>query len=371
MQWVRRIFSVVVILLAIGIVYLAFWPVAVDPVAWDAPKAPALEGDYEPNAYLAEVEQLAEGFGIGPEDIEVHDGAIFTGYEDGRIVAIDAETDEVTELTNTGGRPLGVDFDQFGHLIIADAVKGLLSLKDARNYKDWADDHTETLEVLASSHGGVPFGFTDDVVVAPDGTIYFTDASHKFGAGESVPDIVENGPNGRLLAWNPETYAVELVIDDLHFPNGVAVSPDGTFLLMNETARYRVYKVWLIEEKKHQYAILMDNLPGFPDNITSNGEGLYWVALFAPRNPLLDGLSHYPWARKVLMRLPEAFRPQPERYSFALGINGEGEIVHNLQDPGGAYAPITCVTEIDETLYLGSLTEPAVGRIAAPRVQSD
>jgi sugar lactone lactonase YvrE len=33
------------------------------------------------------------------------------------------------------------------------------------------------IEVLATEADGVPFGFTNDVDIAPDGTIYFTDAS--------------------------------------------------------------------------------------------------------------------------------------------------------------------------------------------------
>ena len=76
--------------------------------------------------------------------------------------------------TNTGGRPLGMDFAPAGDLIVADAVKGLLSVS-----RDGA------VSVLATGEGGVPFRFTNDVDVGPDGVIYFSDASSKYAPPEA------------------------------------------------------------------------------------------------------------------------------------------------------------------------------------------
>ena len=41
---------------------------------------------------------------------------------------------------------------------------------------------------------------------------------------------------------------------------------------------YRIQKYWLKGPKAGTSEIIMDNLPGFPDNISSNGKGIYWVA---------------------------------------------------------------------------------------------
>jgi len=56
---------------AVGVllVYLLFWPVAIDPIAWTPPEAPPLTGDYEPNDRLASVERLGKGVGLAPEDV--------------------------------------------------------------------------------------------------------------------------------------------------------------------------------------------------------------------------------------------------------------------------------------------------------------
>jgi strictosidine synthase len=73
-----------------------------------------------------------------------------------------------------------------------------------------------------------------------------------------------------------------------------------------------------------------------------------------------------PFLRKVLMRLPAWLRPAPVRHGFVLGIDESGRIVHNLQGPGTAYAPITNVVEHDGHLYFGSIDADAVGRVPMP-----
>jgi len=115
--------------------------------------------------------------------------------------------------------------------------------------------------------------------------------------------------------------------------------------------------------------VFFENLPGIPDGISSNGDGTFWVALFSPRNAMLDGLSDKPLLRKVAFRLPQFLQPQPAHYSFVLGLNELGDVTHNLQYNGdGAFAPITSVEQHGETLYLGSLTEPrfAAYQLGAP-----
>jgi hypothetical protein len=69
----------------------------------------------------------------------------------------------------------------------------------------------------------------------------------------------------------------------------------------------------------------------------------------------------------MILRLPEAIQPAPERYGFVLGIDGEGNIVHNLQDPSPeSFSPITSVEEHGGMLYLGSLTYSGFARVRAP-----
>ncbi len=249
-----------------------------------------------------------------------------------------------------------MDFDRDGNLIIADANKGLLSINPQG-----------IVSILSTQAGGVRFGCTNDLDVATDGTIYFTDASSRFPLSVYKQDLFEHRPNGRLLAYEPATKQTRLVLDGLYFANGVALSPDQSFVLVSETGKYRVLRVWLGGEKKDLTEIFIDNLPGFPDNISSNGNDKFWLALVTPRSPLLDKLLPRPFLRKVVLRLPEFMQPAPQRHGFVLGLDRDGRVVANLQDPSGqSFALVSNVLEHQGKLYLGSIGEDAVGRISIP-----
>ena len=101
---------IVLLLVAAAAAYLLLWPVPVDPVAWDAPEAPELTGPYAANDELADVERLAAGQGHGPEDVAIDgQGNLYVGYEDGRLVRYDPDGNNGDLITNTEGRPLGLD----------------------------------------------------------------------------------------------------------------------------------------------------------------------------------------------------------------------------------------------------------------------
>jgi len=81
------------------------------------------------------------------------------------------------------------------------------------------------------------FAAPNDLDVAADGTIYFTDASSKYSLVIFKADLLEHQGNGRLLAYDPKTKATRVVLGNLVFANGVAVSPDQSFLLVVETGK--------------------------------------------------------------------------------------------------------------------------------------
>jgi len=258
---------------------------------------------------------------------------------------------------NTNGRPLGLAFDANNNLIIADANKGLLSA-----------DPNGNLKSLTTEVHGIPFAFTDDVDIGPDGIIYFTDASSKYNIDNYRLDLMEHRPWGRLLSYSPKSGITGSLLGGLYFANGVAVSPDGNYVLVNETSNYQVRKYWLKGQQAGQSEIIINNLPGFPDGISSNGKGIYWIALPALRKSIVDYCADKPFLRKIILRLPEWLQPSPDRHGFVLGIDGNGKVIHNLQYPSpDSFSPITSVEEIGGILYLGSLTYPGFARIPAPQ----
>jgi sugar lactone lactonase YvrE len=315
-----------------------------------------LTGPYEQNSKLAHVLQIGivpPDKGFAPEDVALDaEDRVYAGFDDGRIMRLLGEDGHWEVFSNTYGRPLGLAFDPNGNLIVADAIKGLLSI--ARD---------GSVIELTKTSDGVPFGCTNDLDVARDGTIYFTDASSKFQLTNFTADILEHGPNGRFLAYDPKTKTTRTLLRDLSFANGVAVSPDQSFVLVVETGAYRVHRFWLTGPRAGQSEIFIDNLPGFPDGLSSNGNDKFWLALVTPRDTALDKLLPHPFLRKIVARLPKFLQPAPQRYSFVLGLDQNGHVIDNLQDGSpNCFAEIANVVEHQGALYFGTIGESTIGR---------
>jgi sugar lactone lactonase YvrE len=360
----KRLVTFVAVAFAIVALYLLLWPVPISPVAWTPPPAPTLTGQYQQNSLLSSTEHLSlgtgtpsPGAGFAPEDVALDaEGRIYSGLDDGRIMRLQADGTRPEVFANTHGRPLGLAFDSNGYLIVADAIKGLLSI--ARD---------GSLTVLTTEADGVPFGCTNDLDVATDGTIFFTDASSKFPLTNFTADLLEHRGNGRFFAFDPKSKTTRTLLGDLSFANGVAVSPDQSFALVVETGAYRVHRVWLSGAKQGQSDIFIDNLPGFPDGISSNGKGKFWLALVTPRDAGLDALLPRPFLRKVVARLPKFLQPAPKRYSFVISLDTSGHVVDNFQNGSpDCYAEIANAVERNGALYFGTIGESTIGRYRLP-----
>jgi sugar lactone lactonase YvrE len=350
----KKRFGLVVLFIVVNILmYLLITPVPIAPAAWTPPPAPALTGQSAQNTRLSTIQKLPLGDGHKPEDVALDaESKIYAGLEDGRIMVLQPDGTQPHVFANTYGRPLGLIFDREGNLIVADAIKGLLSVNKAGE-----------VTVLAEEADGVKFGCLNDLDIGADGTIYFTEASNKFPMSQFTSDLLEHQPNGRLLALDPQSHRPRTLLRNIHFANGVAVSPDQTFVLVVETGEYRIRRVWLKEPKMGQNDVFIDNLPGFPDGISSNGRDRFWVALVTPRQAAFDRMLPHPFMRKMVARLPKFMQPAPKRYSFVLGLDQQGRVVENLQNGStDCFAEIANVVEHNGSLYFGSIGEDTVGR---------
>ena len=106
----------------------------------------------------------------------------------------------------------GLTLDRQGRLIACESMKHRIT----RTEKDG------TITVLAETYNGKPLNGTNDVTVGADGTIYFTDPT---GPRK------EGGPGfSGVYGISPDGSSVNLVADDLNYPNGISMSPDGKIL---------------------------------------------------------------------------------------------------------------------------------------------
>lgn len=369
-------------LLLAGLVYLVAWPVPIEPISWAAPQAPGYVGPHAPNSRLAHLQTLGIGQQEGPEHIAVGlDGKLYAALASGDILRMNLDGTSPGRFANTGGRVLGFDFDASGNLIAADALRGLLQITPAGVVTVLADR-------VSTDGQNDPIRFADAVVVARNGQIYFTDASQRFGPREwdgtfeaSVLDIPEQSATGRVLVYDPATGRTRVLAQGLSFANGVALSADERHLFVNETGKYRVWKIAVSADKLDiaklppapggnagaaAAVLLLDNLPGYPDNLmrglpTADGSAKIWLGFAKPRSAAIDKMAGTPFLRKLTLRLPRALWPIPPRYGHVIAFTEDGKVVADLQDPTGSYPETTGVTETADRLYIQSLHAHSIG----------
>jgi sugar lactone lactonase YvrE len=347
---VKRVLGYFGFLLAGVAIYLLTWPVPIEPVAWQAPTDRGLVDPFASNDLLEAATAIDLGSHEGPEDATLgHDGLVYVTTLGGRVLRI--RNGRVEEFADAGGRALGIEVDVDGSLVVANAYLGLQRI----------DMRGNVTRILGSVDGNAPV-YPNNLAIGQDGKIYFTEASHKFGADEfrgsynaSLLDIMEHGGHGGVFVFDPSTGASEQLIDDLNYANGVAISEDNSYLVIAETSNYRVLKHWLTGTRQGETEVLLDNLPGFPDNLKTGNSGRFWLGFAAPRNDLLDTVSDKPWLRKVIQRFPAALRPKAVPASHVIAFNGEGEILMNMHDPTARFPTLTGVLETQRSLYLTSL----------------
>lgn len=348
----KRLTLAMLSIVATIVLYFVAWPVPVDPVAWQAPVDPGLTGAHGPNDQLRNARSIDLGDYDGPEDVAVGiDGFLYATTASGDVLRISPRDQSVSVFASPGGRPLGIAVDQDGSLLVANAYIGVQRIAVNGAVTD-----------LLTEINGTPLVYADDVAVARDGTIYFSEASTKFGAvaaggtlESSLLDITEHGGHGLVIEYKPRTGRARVLMDGLNFANGVAISDDQQYLLVAETGSYRVHRYWLQGPQAGTSEVILDNLPGFPDNINNGLNGRFWIGLAAPRNTLLDRYSDRPFVRRMMLRAPAFIRPKPVASSHVIAISGDGEVLMDLQDPTARFPLLTGVLETRTTLFLTSL----------------
>lgn len=273
-------------------------------------------------------------------------GWAHTGLVDGRILKFSPDGATKETLVDTGGRPLGLEWAPDGGLIVADDQKGLLHWQDG------------TLRVLVDSFEGERFRLTNNASVAADGSVFFTVSSRHHHVAAFKKDLLEHNESGRLFVWRPDG-SCELLLDGLCFANGVALSPDERHVLVAETGRYRVHRFWLDGARRGESEVVIENLPGFPDNLSRSGDE-YYLAIPSVRDPLVDAMLPRPWMRKLVIRMPDRLQPAPKRHGCVVVLDSTGGVVRTLQDPSGRVAIVTSARRHGDRLYLGSFMEPTM-----------
>ncbi|MFZ1972101.1 MAG: SMP-30/gluconolactonase/LRE family protein [Candidatus Acidiferrales bacterium] len=362
MNRLKRVLVAVIVLIVAVLAYLAFWPVPIYPVSWQPEADAGYTGPFAPNDRLTAMKLFPLDPDRGPETIAADkDNRLYTGVYSGKILRINPDGSGITTVTNTGGRVMGIVFDPAGKLVVADALKGILSINPDGTYRTLID----------GSDGPESVGWFNSVAVANNGNVYGTVPGTRFhparwGEASAFMDIVEHGNTGKVYEFNPTTGARRVVAHGFHFTNGITVSQDQQFLFVAESGGYRVWKIAIqandvdVYQHSPDATVLLDNLPGFPDNITRGLDGRLWLGVPNPRNPVVDKWADHPTLRKILLRLPEWLSPVPKQYGHVVAFNEDGSILVDLQDPTGKLLTMGA-TETPNGLYIQSQRSASIG----------
>jgi len=321
-------------------------------------------GPFEQNDKLREVTSIGLGRIEAPEDVILdRNDVLYAGSRHGDIIRFfppDYERMEV--FAHIGGQPLGMAFDREDNLYVCIGGMGLYRIKPDGTVEKVTD---ETNRSMYSVNDDSRLRLADDLDITDDGLIFFSEATVRYEMDEWPVDGLEARGNGRIICYDTKTGTTHTALRGLKFPNGVAVASDGQSILFAETFGCSIKRYWFAGPKKGTVATVMDNLPGYPDNINLASDGNYWLALVGMRSPSLDLAWKMPgFRRKMAKRVPRDEWLFPNiNTGCVLKFSESGEILETLWDLGGENHPmITSMREHRGYLYLGGISNNRIGR---------
>jgi sugar lactone lactonase YvrE len=341
---------------------LLFQSCGLKPLAWTPKEKPELKGSIAENELLSTTKHIHLDGWFGPEDIAVDkQGNLYCGvhssrtnFKDGRILKIDT-TGKVSVFSNTEAWVTGLHFDKSENLIACDQKRGLISV-----------DKDGQITILASEdENGNKFLLPNDVDIASDGIIYFSNTSsrYKFSRRNARRILLEVKPDGGLYSYNPKTDQVKTLIDTTFFGNGVAVSKNDDFVLMVDLTKYRIVRYWLKGEKMGQTEIFIDNLPGLPNGIARRNDGSFWLGFTTRRDDLLDKYQPKTGMKKLIFAIPLWLQPKQEPFGMIMHLSENGEILKTYYDTSGKFvSEASSVEEHKGYLYLGGDLTDHIGK---------
>jgi gluconolactonase len=228
----------------------------------------------------AEVEMVADGFSFIEGPVWKTEGYLLFSDIQANKVYKWSQSGGVEDFLDPSGQSNGLALDAEGNLLLAQHEKRRIAKMDKNG--------TETN--LADRYDGKRLNSPNDLVVASDGAVYFTDPPYGGHTSElGFSGIFRLDPDGTLL----------LLDQSLSRPNGIAFSPDQKKLYVNDSQARRIY-VWDVQTdgtitNKTLFYFMDEN--GSADgmkvdtdgNLYSTGPGGIWI--FKPDKTLLDRIA--------------------------------------------------------------------------------
>ncbi|XVF11694.1 hypothetical protein REPUB_Repub08aG0049800 [Reevesia pubescens] len=234
----------------------------------------------------------------GPESIAFELGTrrFYVSVADGRILQYNGPTAGFLEFGFTSsnrskglcdgttnpdlgpvcGRPFGLWFHYSSNqLYVCDAYLGLMVLGSAGRLAT----------PLSNGADGEPYHLCNGLDVHQlSGNVFFTDSSTAYDLRNASKGINTNDSTGRLLMYDPDIKRVTVLLKNLSGPAGVAVSQDGTYVLVSNFNSNNTIRYWLQGPRANTYDTI--NSQARPNNIQRTPGGEFWEAAAMVKQPM-------------------------------------------------------------------------------------
>ena len=323
---------------------------------------------YALNNKISQTEYIGLGELEGPEDVILdRDDHLYCGTRHGEIIRFFAPEYKKSEVfAHIGGFPLGLAFDKEGALLTCVGAMGLYSVSKAGEVKQLS---AETARTYTSIVDDARLRDPNDLDVASDGKIYFTDSTTRYDAHDWALDSIEGRPTGRLLVFDPATGQTKTLLENYRYANGVCLAHDGKSLFFAESWACRVHRYWIEGPKAGTVECVIKDMPGYPDNINRASDGTYWMAWLGMRTPSFDlALRHPGFRKRMTRRLPSDEWLFPNiNTGGVVKFEEQGKIIETLGDMTGTSHPmVTSMREHKGYLYVGGILNNRIGRYKIP-----
>jgi len=321
---------------------------------------------YAVNDKLGNIELIGLGQVESPEDVILDaDDHLYCGTRHGDIMKFHAPDYTRMEVyAHIGGQPLGMAFDATGDLYGCVGGMGLYRVGRANRAVEKGTDETNRSWNTVNDDSRPRLA--DDLDIAPDGRIFFSEATIRYEMGEWPIDSLEARGNGRIICYDPRTDKTQTVLKNLVFPNGICMAGDGQSLLFAESWACRISRYWFDGPDKGKVQVVIPDLPGYPDNINRASDGHFWIALMGMRGPSFDLAMRWPgFRRRMVKRLGQDEWISPNiNVGCVIKCDLNGTVLESYWDKGGENHPmITSMREHRGYLYLGGISNNRIGRL--------
>lgn len=349
----KKITGATSIVFIIAIAMLLIKSCAIHPQTWTPKEKPQFTGTFALNDVLKNASIVHLNSWHGPEDFAFdNDGNLYTGvhkgaseFSPGAILKI-SPRGKVEEYLKTEAWVTGLEFDAQGNLIALMNGVGLVQINQQKEMKVLVDKDANGNKILMGS----------GLKITSDGNIYFANISSEAKTTNKYLNklFLELKPTGGVYVFDPKSKITTTLSKGNYFANGLEIAKDESYLLVSETSKYRILKYWLKGAKKGTSEVFLDNLPGFPNNISRRENGNYWIGFTTKRNDQLDAMHSKKGMKKFVYGLPAFVQPKAEKFGMILEVSATKKIIRALFDTDGSVIPEAgAIIEKNNILYIG------------------